>query len=101
MEGDDADFWTYTWRNYISTHALRMEGDTYKAKNSSEEYQFLPTPSAWSACPGAGDPVISTHALRMEGDQEGEALWKWKYDEFRPTPSAWRATRPAGAEKMH
>ena len=63
MEGDDADFWTYTWRNYISTHALRMEGDTYKAKNSSEEYQFLPTPSAWSACPGAGDPVISTHAL--------------------------------------
>ena len=59
---------------YISTHALREEGDRRATVSRRPGRSFLPTPSARRATGGfviqrAGDlGIISTHALREEGD---------------------------------
>ena len=57
---------------YISTHALREEGDDTTAAPDTRASPFLPTPSARRATEVAKDETknkqISTHALREEGD---------------------------------
>ena len=58
--------------HWISTHALRMEGDAFIAASDAVAAEFLPTPSAWRATYAQTSiqarAKISTHALRMEGD---------------------------------
>ena len=58
---------------YISIHALRVEGDAVIA------YQMC-------------NYVISIHALRVEGDRSLQALHVLS-SRFLSTPSGWRATR--------
>ena len=103
---------------YISTHALREEGDAVIPKfaepiishfyprpprggrpaiwrPSSTPFRFLPTPSARRATQGtlgkAVEGIISTHALREEGDVVASSIWVHT-PLFLPTPSARRAT---------
>ena len=56
----------------ISTHALRMEGDYYEAKEVLEHDDFYPRPPhGGRRYTDISSPCafrISTHALRMEGD---------------------------------
>ena len=58
--------------NWISTHALREEGDGVVPGKRKGIFVFLPTPSARRAthCVSVAveQRVISTHALREEGD---------------------------------
>src|SRR5699024_7605075 len=68
-------------RGYISTHALREEGDGHRLLSPSTSQR------------------ISTHALREEGDASSFLYWA-KATIFLPTPSARRATlsgRPASS----
>ena len=59
-------------KNYISIHALRVEGDRRVVIKAHGLPPFLSTPSGWRATPQhikrslAG--MISIHALRVEGD---------------------------------
>ena len=64
---------------YISIHALRVEGDAVIA------YQMC-------------NYVISIHALRVEGDRSLQALHVLS-SRFLSTPSGWRATEDAPAEE--
>ena len=62
------------YKNYISIHALRVEGDLFQFVFSDELVNFYPRP------PGRGRPcnvidtlnkcAISIHALRVEGDSK-------------------------------
>ena len=58
--------------DFISTHALREEGDGRGTFADPSAIIFLPTPSARRATSGGSYPglqsSISTHALREEGD---------------------------------
>ena len=71
-EGDKntSDGWDTSAR--ISTHALREEGDVDQVGQGVHKALFLPTPSARRATAmlvfGAVLLEISTHALREEGD---------------------------------
>ncbi len=80
---------------YISTHALREEGDRKTGLRSCDWPNFYPRP------PRGGRPadtiqlfdklLISTHALREEGDIHKQGLEAIER-RFLPTPSARRAT---------
>ena len=63
---------------FISTHALREEGDNSSLLQGGPGLLFLPTPSARRATQRRHAPRlhpigISTHALREEGDRS--ARW--------------------------
>ena len=80
---------------HISIHALREEGDTYRAAPKRPSRRFLSTPSAkratrtWQcACKVV---VISIHALREEGDFFLSRVFL-NFFLFLSTPSAKRAT---------
>ena len=102
---------------YISTHALREEGDSTDRSRQVFTSTFLPTPSARRATALCGitarTSAISTHALREEGDRRAVGLgmvdvdfyprpprggrqmgtpWAVERLIFLPTPSARRAT---------
>ena len=108
---------------YISTHALREEGDADLLPYISEIVQFLPTPSArratsCAACqrnrrvdfyprpPRGGRPsrdnwankdsLISTHALREEGDRRSIKVIPIGIGHFYPRPP--RGGRLSGDE---
>ena len=49
MEGDPVKIMHRMPIRVISTHALRMEGDTTRPSSGSKGGGFLPTPSAWRA----------------------------------------------------
>ena len=69
------------FRQGISTHALREEGDIILEADAGVAALFLPTPSARRATTQAyavlSKGTISTHALREEGDPSGfrSAYW--------------------------
>ena len=79
----------------ISIHALRVEGDSGRARRRSRGLYFYPRP------PGGGrlcktiqpwhEFQISIHALRVEGDHR-TLCWLAILSIFLSTPSGWRAT---------
>ena len=68
--------WCAQWNDvcqYISIHALRVEGDAMRKASNDLLFIFLSTPSGWRATytgRNGGDAYfsISIHALRVEGD---------------------------------
>ena len=56
----------------ISTHTLRVEGDTTISDGKTADMKFQPTPSAWRVTKLTqfirDYRKISTHTLRVEGD---------------------------------
>ena len=97
-EEGDRRFGVLLPRFQISTHALREEGDVYTDLDEALATRFLPTPSARRAtCAPLFPrrfPQISTHALREEGDSWARQSASAP-SPFLPTPSARRATIPA------
>ncbi len=107
-----------TWDNWISIHALRVEGDASVYTSGANCVPFLSTPSVWRAtqtvAPTNGWAVdfyprppcggrraaarrqgvgrcISIHALRVEGDALASTAMA-PSSSFLSTPSVWRAT---------
>ena len=82
---------------WISTHALREEGDPLVENQAVSPERFLPTPSARRATrPYSGSAKIiriSTHALREEGDPQAPGGQPQQGD-FYPRPP--RGGRPTG-----
>ncbi len=87
---------TFLRRFWISTHALREEGDDWSNPRLVLPSPFLPTPSARRATAKilhhGGWEEISTHALREEGDADVLVVRDSRQCGFLPTPSARRAT---------
>ena len=105
------------FRNHISIHSLRMEGDAFRPESFPGDQHFNPlpphggrpagqwrfaglrkfqsTPSAWRETHICGLNVcnlpISIHSLRMEGDPEIRSASN-RCLSFQSTPSAWRET---------
>ena len=104
--------------DFISIHALRVEGDPFASGASPLRAGFLSTPSGWRATikhfanfdscaflstpsgwratssaprPGPTNSRISIHALRVEGDYPSFQL-STGLPQFLSTPSGWRAT---------
>ena len=72
MEGD---VWCAQWNDvcqYISIHALRVEGDRHAGYNITPEEISIHALRVEGDCYGEGDELItvaiSIHALRVEGD---------------------------------
>ena len=67
----------YTFKSYISIHALRVEGDSQTWTRKVRRALFLSTPSGWRATSFSSHSshgvAISIHALRVEGDYRGPA----------------------------
>ena len=86
----------------ISIHALRVEGDRSKRRNSRASTTFLSTPSGWRATGNArSDCIIELYfyprppgggRLRHMRDKHHNKL-------FLSTPSGWRATSHYGRHK--
>ena len=63
---------------FISIHALRVEGDAFSLVAVFASFRFLSTPSGWRATPQQQTlgiaKTISIHALRVEGDKTANLL---------------------------
>ena len=79
----------------ISTHALRMEGDSAGLIRRRLIQQFLPTPSAWRAT--RQSLLVGRRARDFYprpphgGRRTADIRYRGEF-KFLPTPSAWRAT---------
>ena len=85
--------WCAQWNDvcqYISIHALRVEGDAMRKASNDLLFIFLSTPSGWRATytgRNGGDAYfsISIHALRVEGDPIPRTVRR-KIRDFYPRP---------------
>ena len=83
------------FRDAISIHSLRMEGDRKSVRRADGSQDFNPLPPHGGRQQVTDDRLsrnpISIHSLRMEGDCDFQAVTT-RGGTFQSTPSAWRET---------